>query len=72
MQNKFPLNITRTEVVIFSAKSKFFVTDLKLKISGQKLFLIGVKIDEYLSWATQLCVKFLKFIVMLSKKHYFF
>ena len=72
MQNKFSLNITRTEVVIFSAKSKFFVTDLKLKISGQKLFLIGVKIDEYLSWAAQLCVKFLKFIVMLSKKQYFF
>ena len=36
--NKIYFNITKTEVLIFKCKSRVFDTDLKLKLSGKKLF----------------------------------
>ena len=78
--NKISLNVTKTEVVIFRAKSKIFNTDLKLKMCGKKLYLshyvkyLRVYFDGYLKWAThvnQLCVKLGKANTMLSKMQYF-
>ena len=37
---KISLNVTKTEAVIFRAKDKVFVTDLKLKMCGKRLYLI--------------------------------
>ena len=53
--NKISLNVKKTEMVIFKYKQKKFEGDLKLKLSGKKLYptesvkYLGVKIDANLS-----------------------
>ena len=54
--NKILLNAKKTEIVIFKSKQKKFECDLKIKLSGKRLYLtesvkyLGVKIDTNLSW----------------------
>ena len=54
--SKISLNVKKTEMVIFKYKQKKFEGDLKLKLSGKKLYptesvkYLGVKIDANLSW----------------------
>ena len=68
-------NATKTDVVIFRAKTKVFDIDLMLK-SSPKLFpshhvkYLRVYTDKYLSWSThvnQLCVKLIKANAMFPK-----
>ena len=53
--SKISLNVKKTEMVIFKYKQKKFEGDLKLKLSGKKLYptesvkYLGVKIDANLS-----------------------
>ena len=54
--NKISLNVKKTEMVIFKSKQKKFKGDLKIKLSGKRLYrtesvkYLGVKIDTNLSW----------------------
>ena len=54
--NKISLNVKKTEIVIFKSKQKKFEGDLKIKLSGKRLYptesvkYLGVKIDTNLSW----------------------
>ena len=54
--NKIPLNVKKTEMVIFKSKQNKFEGDLKIKLSGKRLYptqsvkYLGVKIDTNLSW----------------------
>ena len=54
--NKISLNVKKTEMVIFKSKQKKFEGDLKIKLSGKRLYptesvkYLGVKIDANLSW----------------------
>ena len=54
--NKISLNVKKTEMVIFKSKQKKFEGDLKIKLSGKRLYptesvkYLGVKIDTNLSW----------------------
>ena len=54
--NKISLNLKKTEMVIFKSKLKKFEGDLKIKLSGKRLYptesvkYLGVKIDTNLSW----------------------
>ena len=54
--NKISLNVKRTEMVIFKSKQKKFEGDLKIKLSGKRLYptegvkYLGLKIDTNLSW----------------------
>ena len=53
--SQISLNVKKTEMVIFKYKQKKFEGDLKLKLSGKKLYptesvkYLGVKIDANLS-----------------------
>ena len=54
--NKISLNVKKTEMVIFISKQKKFGGDLKIKLTGKRLYptesvkYLDVKIDTYLSW----------------------
>ena len=54
--NKISLNVKKTEMVIFKSKQKKFEGDLKIKLSGKRLYptesvkYLGVKIDTNYSW----------------------
>ena len=54
--NKISLNLKKTEMVIFKSKQKKFEGDLKVKLSGKRLYptesvkYLGVEIDTNLSW----------------------
>ena len=54
--NKISLNVKKTKMVIFKSKQKKFEGDLKIKLSGKRLYptesvkYLGVKIDTNLSW----------------------
>ena len=54
--NKISLNVKKTEMVIFKSKQKKFEGDLKIKLSGKRLYptesvkYLGVKVDTNLSW----------------------
>ena len=54
--NKISLNVKKTEMVIFKSKQKKFEGDLKVKLSGKRLYptesvkYLGVKIDTNLIW----------------------
>ena len=54
--NKISLNVKKTEMIIFKSKQKKFEGDLKIKLSGKRLYptesvkYLGVKIDTNLSW----------------------
>ena len=76
--NKISLNVTKTQEVIFRAKSRVF--DLKLNMFGKKLYTshlvkyLRKNLDEYLNWTphvNQICVKLNKANAMLSKIRYF-
>ena len=53
--NKISLNVKKTEMLIFKHKQKKFEGDLKIKLSGKRLYptesvkYLGVKIDTNLS-----------------------
>ena len=54
--NKISLNLKKIEIVSFRSKQKKFEGDLKVKLSGKRLYptesvkYLGVKIDTSLSW----------------------
>ena len=54
--NKISLNVKKTEMVIFKSKQNQFEGDLKIKLSGKRLYPtesvknLDVKIDTSLSW----------------------
>ena len=54
--NKISLNVKKAEMVIFKSKQKKSDGDLKIKLSGKRLYptesvkYLGVKIDTNLSW----------------------
>ena len=54
--NKISLSVKKTEIVIFKSKQKKSERDLKIKLSGKRLYstgsvkYLGVKIDTNLSW----------------------
>ena len=54
--NKIPLNVKKTEMVIFKSKQKKFEGDLKIKLCGKRLYptesvkYLGVKSDTNLNW----------------------
>ena len=58
--NKIPLNIKKTELVIFKSKRKQFDGEIKLNLSRKRLFptdhvkYLGVKIDGNLSWKSHI------------------
>ena len=51
-----PLNVAKTEVILFKTKHKPCDTDLRLKLCRKKLYktkyltYLGIKIDENLNW----------------------
>ena len=53
--NKISLNVSKTELILFKPKMKKLDFDLKLKISGKRLYPIksvkylGIRIDEHLT-----------------------
>ena len=74
--NKISFNVKKTEMVIFKSKQKKFEGDLKIKLSGERLYLtesvkcLGVKIDTNLSWQyhiNDLSVKLNRANVLLFK-----
>ena len=74
--NKISLNGKKTEMVIFKSKQKKFEGDLKIKLSGKRLYptesvkYLGVKIDTNLSWqyhVNDLSVKLNRANALLSK-----
>ena len=54
--NKISLHVKETEMIIFKSKQKKFEGDLKIKLSGKRLYptesvkYLGVKIDTNLCW----------------------
>ena len=54
--NKIALNVAKTEVMLFKTKQKSCNTDLRLKLSRNRLYktkylrYLGIKIDENLNW----------------------
>ena len=54
--NKIPLNVKKTEMVIFKSKQKKFEGDVKIKLCRKGLYptesvkYLGMKIDAKLSW----------------------
>ena len=54
--NKIPLNVSKTELVIFDSKRKHMDFDLKIKLNGKRLYptdpvkCLGVRIDSKLNW----------------------
>ena len=74
--NKISLNVKKTEMVIFKSKQKKFEGDLKIKLSGERLYptesvkYLSVKIDTNLSWqyhTNDLSVKLNRVNVLLFK-----
>ena len=74
--NKISLNAKKTGMVIFKSKQKKFEGDLKIKLSGKRLYptesvkYLGVKIDTNLSWqyhVNDLSVKLNRANALLSK-----
>ena len=73
--NTISVNVKKTEMVIFKSKQKKFEGDLKIKLSGKRLYptesvkYLGVKIDTNLSWqyVNDLTVKLNRGNALLSK-----
>ena len=57
--NKIYLNVEKTELVIFKSPSKVFLDEIKIKLSGKRLYTsnsvkyLGIKIDRFLHWDHQ-------------------
>ena len=59
MQIKFLFNIEKTELVIFKSPRKVLLDEIKIKLSGKRLYpsnsvkYLGIKIDRFLHWHDQ-------------------
>ena len=59
MQIKFLFNIEKTELVIFKSPRKVLLDEIKIKLSGKRLYpsnsvkYLGIKIDRFLYWHDQ-------------------
>ena len=55
--NKMLLNVSKTDLIIFKSRMKKVDLDLKLKLSGKRIYptksvkYLGIKIDESLTWS---------------------
>ena len=55
--NKILLNVSKTDLIIFKPRMKKVDFDLKLKLSGKRIYptksvkYLGIKIDESLTWS---------------------
>ena len=74
--NKISLNVKKTEMVIFKSKQKKFEGDLKIKLSGKRLYpteivkYVSVKIHTNISWqyhVNDLSITLSKAIALLFK-----
>ena len=59
MQIKFLFNIEKTELVIFKSPRKVLLDEIKIKLSGKRLYpsssgkYLGIKIDRFSHWHDQ-------------------
>ena len=57
--NKISLNVGKTELVIFKSLRKVLLDEIKIKLSGKRLYpsnsvkYLGIKIDRFLHWHDQ-------------------
>ena len=57
--NKISLNVEKTELVIFKSPRKVLLDEIKIKLSGKRLYpsnsvkFLGIKIDRFLYWHDQ-------------------
>ena len=57
--NNFSLNVEKIELVIFKSPSKVLLDEIKIKLSGKRLYpsnsvkFLGIKIDRFLYWHDQ-------------------
>ena len=57
--NKIALNVEKTELVIFKSPRKVLPDEIKIKLTGRKIYssnsvkYLGVKIDKFLHWHEQ-------------------
>ena len=57
--NKLSLNVEKTELVIFKSPRKVLVDEIKIKLTGKRLYpsnsikYLGIKIDRFLHWHVQ-------------------
>ena len=57
--NKIYLNVEKTELVIFKSPRKVLLNEIKIKLSGKRLYpsnsikYLGIKIDRFLHWHDQ-------------------
>ena len=60
--NKISLNVEKTELVIFKSSRKVLMDEIKIKLSGKRLYLsdpvkyLGIKIDRFiliLAWSNK-------------------
>ena len=57
--NNFSLNVEKIELVIFKSPSKVLLDEIKIKLSGKRLYpsnsvkYLGIKIDRFLHWHDQ-------------------
>ena len=57
--NKISLNVEKTELVIFKSSRKVLLDEIKIKLSGKRLYpsnsikYLGIKIDRFLHWHDQ-------------------
>ena len=57
--NKISFNIEKTELVIFKSPRKVLLDEIKIKLSGKRLYpsnsvkYLGIKIDRFLHWHDQ-------------------
>ena len=74
--NKIYLNVTKTELVLFTSSKKQLDCDLKIKLNGKRLYetdsvrYLGIQIDKRLTWKQQInhgALKLDKANAMLSK-----
>ena len=57
--NKISLSVGKTELVIFKSPRKVLLDEIKIKLSGKRLYpsnsvkYLGIKIDRFLHWHDQ-------------------
>ena len=57
--NKISLNVEKTELVIFKSPRKVLLDEIKIKLSGKRLYpsssgkYLGIKIDRFSHWHDQ-------------------
>ena len=74
--NEISLNVEKTEVVVFKSTRKVLSAEIKIKLTGQRLYqsnsvkYFGVRIDKFLHWHDQvndIAVKLNRAIALLLK-----